>query len=266
MAVFDKNGLFQRLVALIRSNGVNGLTKAVDVREMFTDLIDSVWSKFGEATSPATLALDWKADVTYDTVNKPYAVYQLRIYKTKIDANLGNTPPVVPDVDGNYEDANWVEVSAAPTSGISSWKAGVFMPGLVIVEHNNQLLKLLVPDADRPFESTDINAELTDDPATTKWKVLTGASEGGGATGLHYKLHFYNFDSYTESFFEARTINSIRKDTNISRLFYTKNALAEQEVAFPFAGTISAADGDKITWRIVFAPDKFDGTIQIKGE
>lgn len=185
MAVHDKNGLFQRLVELIRSNGVNGLTRAKDVRDMLTDLIDSVWSKLGEAASPAELELDWQPDVVYDTVNKPYAVYQLRIYKSKTDGNSGNIPPTIPDEFGVYENVDWVEISAAPTSGIASWKAGVFLPGLVIVEHNNQLLKLVVPDADRPFESSNIDTELTEDPLTTKWVVLTGGGDGASGKLRH---------------------------------------------------------------------------------
>lgn len=166
MAIFDKTGLLQKLVQKIRSNGIGGLTRAVDVRQFLTDLIDTMFSLAGQSTS-ADADLEWKADATYNTTDNKFAIYNQRIFESKTDANTGNLPPSVQDVNGNFENTYWIEVSPAPASGIVAWAAGVYGKGLKIVYHNKLLYELLVPDAERPFKSTDIAAEIT----ALKWGV-----------------------------------------------------------------------------------------------
>lgn len=257
MAVRTREELFQRMNSLIRSGGQGGKTKAAEVRALITDLIDTMFSLFSNSGTSGGI-LQYHPTTLYDFENTPFCEFNYRIFKTKIDGQMGNEPPFSPNNNGDYENDYWVEVSPAPESGIAEWEPGVFTGSLVIVYYDNKLYRLDVPENEMPFESEDIVAEIGEG----KWVVISG---GGGVSGINYKLNFYNFETYSESFFEERTINSIKKDVNIDKVFYTKNSDAEVEVSFPFTSNISVDDGDSITWRITFEADKFQGTIQIKG-
>jgi hypothetical protein len=115
-----------------------------------------------EQNNTEALNLEWDSAVTYDTPataetsgNPSYAEYQERLWKSKIDDNLNNPPP---SAEGITSNTYWEEVSKAAGS-FREWTAGLYGAGLIIVIHNDNFYKLTV--ATRPYESTDINAEIT---------------------------------------------------------------------------------------------------------
>lgn len=173
MAVLTKAELFQRMNSLIRSGGQGGKTKATEIREFVADLIDTIFSLFGQSSSAGGI-LEYDPEAIYDFTINPFAVFNFRIFKTKIDGQTGNEPPFSPDGEGNYEDDNWIEISPAPASGIAKWKAGVYTGELVIVYHNGSLYRLDVAPEAMPFESVDIALE-------EEWVIIGGGS-GGSST------------------------------------------------------------------------------------
>ncbi|NJO88950.1 MAG: hypothetical protein HC831_08325 [Chloroflexia bacterium] len=184
MAVYDKTGLLQRLVQMIRSAGIGGKTSAQNTRDFLSDLIDTMFSLFsgsGETTGPD---LEWNAETVYNTTDNQFAISRLRIFKSKINNNTGHEPPYVPDLDGIYQDNYWVEVSSAPKAVIPSWKAGVFQVnsnGDPIIVFNAGVLYYLSDTVVLPFESTNFAMEL----AAEKWISLGGES-GGPAVAAKY--------------------------------------------------------------------------------
>ncbi|AHM62298.1 hypothetical protein D770_20245 [Flammeovirgaceae bacterium 311] len=172
MAVLDKSALLQRMLQKIRSNGVGGKTQAVELRDFLTDLIDTVFS-LAEGASVSQAELAWDPEATYNTTDKPFAVYDDRFYKSKVAPNINNVPPIVPDVNGKYEDANWVEVSAGLKSSIKAWRPGLFTAteeDEKIIVGQGTYLYALNENVSLPFESTDFTTEL----AQGKW-VLQGS-------------------------------------------------------------------------------------------
>jgi hypothetical protein len=175
MAIFDKNGLLNRMIQLIRSAGINGKTSAQNLRDFLTDLIDSTWNLFGQSSS-TNPDLAWAPSKTYNLTDNKYAIHQLRIFESKIDNNYNHQPPTAPNSLGKYEDAYWKEVSEAPRSAIADWEAGTIVDeGLFIVHYNDKLLRL---DAPRPFNTVNVVTEIGEG----KWKVLGGESGGGAGT------------------------------------------------------------------------------------
>lgn len=157
---------------LIRSGGQGGKTKAAEVRALITDLIDTMFSLFSNSSTSGGI-LQYHPTTLYDFENTPFCEYNYRIFKTKIDGQMGNEPPFSPNINGDYENDYWVEVSPAPESGIAEWEAGVYTGDLVIVYYGNKLYRLDVPSEELPFESVDIVAEIAEE----KWVAISG----GGA-------------------------------------------------------------------------------------
>lgn len=172
MAVRTREELFQRMNSLIRSGGQGGKTKASEVRALITDLIDTTFSLFSNSGTSGGI-LQYHPTTLYDFENTPFCEFNYRIFKTKIDGQMGNEPPFSPNENGDYENDYWVEVSPAPESGIAEWEAGVYTGDLVIVYYDNRLYRLAVPPEQLPFESEDIEDEIDNE----KWVSLTG---GGG--------------------------------------------------------------------------------------
>jgi hypothetical protein len=116
-----------------------------------------------EQNNTESLNLEWDSAVTYDTPataessgNPSYSEYGERLWKSKVDANINNLPPSDSAITSN---AYWEEVSKAAGSPFKEWTAGLYGAGLIVVLHNDSLYKLAV--ATRPYESLDINAEIT---------------------------------------------------------------------------------------------------------
>lgn len=174
MAVRTREELFQRMNSLIRSGGQGGKTKASEVRALITDLIDTTFSLFSKSGTSGGI-LQYHPTTLYDFENTPFCEYNYRIFKTKIDGQMGNEPPFSPNINGDYENDYWVEVSPAPESGIAEWEAGVYTGDLVIVYYDNKLYRLDVPENELPFESADIDAEIV----AEKWVAISG---GDGAS------------------------------------------------------------------------------------
>lgn len=205
----DKSSLLQRLIQLIRSGGAGGKTSAKNLRDMFTDVIDTLFAKLNSAAEVDT-DLAWVFDETYNLTDNQFAVYQLRLYKSKSALNIGNEPPTVPDVDGIYQDEYWLEVSPAPKSGISEWQAGTYGNGLVIVYKDDQLWRLT--EAIRPFESSDFAAEVI----AEKWIAISGPSEGTGGGGGSFALiepYHFIFDSELDTVSAAITLKGTKTFT-----------------------------------------------------
>lgn len=177
MAVYDKNGLIQRMLQLIRSAGINGKTTAQNVRDFTQDLIDTMFSLFGQNTGSEDQDLEWDSQVSYNLTTNQFCISRLRIFKSKVDNNQGHEPPYIPNDQGAYEDDYWIEVSPAPKAGVPAWKAGTYLANdagdPIIVFYSAGLYYL---DVALPFESTDIVGEIGEG----KWKGLGGA--GGDRT------------------------------------------------------------------------------------
>ncbi|GHE64868.1 hypothetical protein [Roseivirga thermotolerans] len=111
---------------------------------------------------------------TYDTPgagngNPAYALLNNRLWKSKVDANTGNTPPTDTEIT---ENDYWIEVSKGTSNLFQEWQPGVYGEGLIIVFYNDVFYKLTV--AERPFESTNIETEYNSDPELSSWKKLAG--------------------------------------------------------------------------------------------
>lgn len=107
-----------------------------------------------------------------------------RIFETKVDNNSGNAPPSAPNMT---ENTYWIEVSQAGSSAIVEWEPKLYGAGLVIVFHDHSadgpgFYQLLTPT--RPFNSTNLETELTDVPA--KWRRIGGVNSGGPAIAKNY--------------------------------------------------------------------------------
>lgn len=177
MAQLTAQQFIQKYIGIFADNTTGQIGEG-DLRDFAQDIADS----FGSAADFEQLSLAWAADITYNTTDTIYAEAHDRLYKSKVDNNLGHQPPSAPDVDGIYQDAWWLEISRAETSPIKEWAPGLYGSGLVIVAYNfptigDQLLKLNV--SQRPFESSDIVAEL----AAGQWKIYSNAVVSGGTAG-----------------------------------------------------------------------------------
>ncbi len=137
--------------------------------------------------------LEWNEFITYNLTDALYAEAHGRFYKSKVVDNVGNEPPSVQDILGNFEDAFWVEVSPSDSSSIKEWLPGLYQGGLQIVYYDYagtktewagvKLWKL--DTATRPYESTDINAEIEDPSAI--WvpaQQVGGNGEFNGARAI----------------------------------------------------------------------------------
>jgi hypothetical protein len=125
---------------------------------VFDELVDFI-------TSSITTGIPaWNAALTFNndgTGTGAFATYPdtngaLRFWKSKTDGNINHTPPTNPAIT---EDTYWIEVSPSAGSAIKEWAAGIYGSGLVIVYFSNELYKL--ENATRPFESVNINTEIT---------------------------------------------------------------------------------------------------------
>ena len=217
MAVRTKAELFQRMTAMIRSGGQGGKTKASDLRAFITDLIDTIFSLFSGSAAVGGI-LEYDPSVIYDFENNPFCEYNYRIFKTKIDGQMGNEPPFSTNEEGDYENDYWIEVSPAPESGIAEWEAGVYTGDLVIVYYNNKLYRLDVPEAQMPFESVDIVAEIGDE----KWVAISG--DGGAPSALETAYFSFNsnLDVVDQIMFSNKILISLpeTKSSNITSFSY----------------------------------------------
>lgn len=202
--VRTKEELFQRMASLIRSGGQGGKTKATEVRQFLADLIDTIFSLFGSSASAGGI-LEYDPEAIYDFENNPFAVFNFRIFKTKVDGQTGNEPPFSPDAEGNYENEFWIEVSPAPASGIAKWAPGIFTGDLVIVYYNGQLYRLDVAPEAMPYESADITAEIRSEgnPGGV-WVSLFETSGTNNAVNVAYYSFSTNLDTLDELMFPAK--------------------------------------------------------------
>lgn len=140
---------------------VNSITKVLN---SFSKVLDFVSESTVDEVIP-----DWTNALTFQTDGSDageYTVYpddngKKRIFQTKVDDNINHEPPTDPDVT---EDTFWLEISQSAGSAIKEWTAGIYGTGLIIVYHDHSedgpgLYKLVDPV--RPYESTDIEAEIT---------------------------------------------------------------------------------------------------------
>lgn len=154
------------------------VTQVQKLHNSFSKVLDFVTESSVDDVIP-----DWNANLTFNTDGSGAGRYcthpdmegKKRIFETKIDNNTGNEPPTDPD---ETENASWEEISQSSGSGIKEWAPGIYGAGLVIVYHSHstlgRLLCILIDPA-RPFNSTDIEAEIT----AGKWDFinLPNASE-----------------------------------------------------------------------------------------
>tara|TARA_R110001599_G_scaffold332511_1_gene547995 strand:- start:38022 stop:38954 length:933 start_codon:yes stop_codon:yes gene_type:complete len=136
-----------------------------ELEEVFAKVADLL-----EQNDTSSVIAPFDISETYDTPgadngNPYYSESNNRLWKSKTDSNIGNTPP---SDTGITEDDYWIEVSKGQSNAWSEWSAGIYGAGLIIVYHNDSFLKLLV--AERPFLSSNIETEL----AAEQWKVIAG--------------------------------------------------------------------------------------------
>lgn len=136
------------LIADLLPDNTNMEISESDLRSVCNALADL--SGAGEYDS---LSVEWSISTTY-SIND-IVTFQERIWKSKIDSNLGNSPPTDPNDTSN---AYWEEQSKATTTPISEWSAGVYGSGIIVVLYNNDLYKL--ENSNRPFLSENFDVEL----------------------------------------------------------------------------------------------------------
>lgn len=151
----------------VGSNRISGQ----EVREAVLLVLD-----FAAAIDTKDAIPDWSAELTFQTDGTDAGKYckhrdtsgQLRFFETKTDDNTNNEPPTDPDETQN---TSWEEISASAGSAIKEWSPGLFGDGLQIVYHTHSTLGrlfLILVEPTRPFNSTDIEAEIT----AGKWETV----------------------------------------------------------------------------------------------
>jgi hypothetical protein len=169
MASLTAAQIKQKINTLLADNSVGAISEA-DIREILTDIVDS----FG-ATDVSNTMPTWTAGLTFQTDGSDsgeFCRYQdtsgnIRLWVTKVDDNINNTPPTDTNVT---ENTFWKEVSASNSAAFPEWAAGIYGEGLIIVYHMNAVYKLDV--AQRPYNSVNIQTEI----ANWDWIDLTGSS------------------------------------------------------------------------------------------
>ena len=158
----------------LNSSIVNDLKPLIEEGALEFKLIDitdtlfaEINNKFNEATQNANLA--WDSGVVYNTTDNKFAVYKERLFESKQDNNIGNEPPTTPNVNGDFENAYWKEVSEQAKAQIPEWQAGTYTGDLVIVYYQDHFYRLT---ASTPYESTDIIAEHN----AGDWKYIPEAT------------------------------------------------------------------------------------------
>lgn len=161
---------FLSLIQTFRSDGkVSG--------PELSDLYQTVYNLL-QASDLDSVTTDWDNATTYDTPatsktsgNPAFAISSNRYWKSKTDGNVNHQPPSDP---GTTEDSYWIEVSAS-SGALEEWAAGTYGAGLIIVFHNDQFYKLTV--ATRPYESSNIDTEITSGDWTPVGQAVTGLLE-----------------------------------------------------------------------------------------
>lgn len=99
----------------------------------------------------STGSYDWVNTNLYNTDEVVF--YSNKLWASKVDNNQGNTPQ-----PGAY----WEEITQSVSSGLKTWAAGAYVDDDVFVVYDdgggNQIYQL--NNATRPFNSTDIDAEI----------------------------------------------------------------------------------------------------------
>lgn len=112
-------------------------TKQVDVQEFINN--------------QASSSYDWTDTTTYNT--NEVAFYNNKLWASLINGNINNVPQAGP---------NWVEVVGQSSAGLANWAAGAYTSDEVFVVYDdgsgNLMYELI--NAQRPFNSTDIDAEI----------------------------------------------------------------------------------------------------------
>lgn len=140
----------QQLITTLWTRQGSNRVSSQDLRDVAEALLDLI-----QENDLSGSIDEWDALVTYDTVVLKYAESNARIWKSKVDNNLGNEPPQDPGVS---ENTWWIEISKA--SNLGDWTPGLYGEGLIIMSYNNQFVKLVNPV--RPFESVNIETEIAD--------------------------------------------------------------------------------------------------------
>lgn len=158
----------QFLINTFRNNGEIDGDEIQDIYQTIYNLLN--------ANDTESLNLAWNIGTTYDTPataatsgNPSYSESSERFWRSKTDNNTGNQPPTDSEVT---ENTHWIEVSASEVNPIKEWAPGIYGAGLIIVFYNNDLVKL--ESASRPYESTDIDAEILVGDWTPLIKNITG--------------------------------------------------------------------------------------------
>jgi hypothetical protein len=153
-------------INLMLTRPLTALSRLKDVLLYIVDFITSSTSdSFPDWTGTQTFKLDGSLDGKY--CKYPDSNGKVRLFETKIDNNTNHLPPTDPDLT---ENTYWKEVSPSSGSAIKEWAPGVYGNGFIIVYYNHSNPKYgpgfyLLQEATRPFNSTDIEAELV----TGKW-------------------------------------------------------------------------------------------------
>lgn len=131
----------------------------------------------------------WDEDTPYNITDNQYVIHQRKLWRSLIINNLGNTPT---------EGAQWTEVNLKTGSIIPTWVAGIYGDGAQLVEHPTTGVLYQLTVTARPFESQDIDSEIT----SGNW-----APVGGGYTKAEIDAFFEGEDSGKKQVDWARIIN-----------------------------------------------------------
>lgn len=175
--------------------------------------------------------IPWSGSITFDTLGTGkhrYAVHDNRIYETKVNANIGNTPPITPDGGGIYQNGFWKEISPSQ---------------LGHVQGTDRTVKLV--------DGTLIDVQIFYDNLTYYEAVI------------HFPLLYEFEDKYKR----AVTISEIQFNSGIGTASYSINGGSFFPLSLPLGAPINIPAGANVIWKVnTFAVGKNRGTILIVGK
>lgn len=124
-----------------------------------------------EAVAAINLALIAEWDNTKPYVLDELSTFGNRIWKSKDNGNLNNEPPSDPEVT---ENTWWIEQSKGEAFRAPDYAPGVFTQRHSVVVSGGLLHRLIVPEIELPYTSTDLAAELL----AGDWEVIGGSGSG----------------------------------------------------------------------------------------
>jgi hypothetical protein len=182
---------------------------------------------------------------TYNNTDDRYAYYGFKLWKSLQVGNIGNTP-----VEGSY----WTNVPIAIGAIIPDHQVGVYGDGQVIVAHPTTGIIYELKVNARPFESTDLAAEILSGnwaPLSGELSLVTGIDEDlvivgpGRYIATPTANRIFTLPDLTENQNKTVTI----KNRNSSGFYVSVQRAGTDEIFTSSVKTVIAlAEGESLTF------------------